>query len=339
VIFDLDGVVYVGSEAVPRAPENIRTTVDSGTAVAYVTNNASRRGTEVAALLRELGVPAKDDEVITSAQAAAELMAEHLPAGAPVLVVGAEALRDELRSVGLTPVAGVADKPAAVVQGYGREVGWADLAEGCLAVRAGAWWVATNTDATMPSARGPVPGNGSMVAALATALGRRPDLVVGKPEPALFEVAAGRRGASRALVVGDRLDTDIEGAVRAGMDSLLVLTGVSGAADVLRAGVQERPTFIAADLRALSTTEGQVRVPEWDGTAATAGVWRVTLDAGRLVLAEPDTDTDSGNIDALKVDALRALAAAAWAQSEPVDVEPGGPTASNVLRELGLQAQ
>ena len=95
-----------------------------------------------------------------------------------------------------------------------------------MAVRAGARWVATNTDRTLPSGRGPLPGNGSLVAVLRTALGRDPDVVVGKPEPALFATAARRAGAGRTLVVGDRLDTDIEGARRAGLDSLLVLTGV-----------------------------------------------------------------------------------------------------------------
>jgi HAD superfamily hydrolase (TIGR01450 family) len=336
VIFDLDGVVYLGGEPVPGAPGAISSIVAEGTPVAYVTNNASRRAAEVAALLRKLGVPARDDEVLTSAQAAAELLAEELPRGAPVLVVGAPALAEEIRAVGLTPAgADGADghdgaRPVAVVQGYGPGVGWADLAEACVAVRAGARWVATNTDATLPSVRGPLPGNGSLVAALSTALGSRaPDTVVGKPSPALFEVAARRRGAHRVLVVGDRLDTDIEGARRAGMDSLLVLTGVSTAADLLAAGPQERPTHVAADTAALSIEEELSRVPD----EPRAGPWRVTHDGDRLVLTGdggPAGDPATG-----PATALRALAAAAW--SAPwKEVVADGDAAARALAALGL---
>jgi HAD superfamily hydrolase (TIGR01450 family) len=336
VIFDLDGVVYLGGEPVPGAPQAIASIVDSAIAVAYATNNASRRATEVATLLRSLGVPAGEDEVLTSAQAAAALLAEDLPPGAPVLVVGATALVEEVRAVGLTPVVAGGDvrgAAVAVVQGYGANVGWADLAEACVAVRAGARWVATNTDATLPSPRGPLPGNGSLVAALATALGRGPDTVVGKPSPALFEVAARRRGAERALVVGDRLDTDVEGAVRAGMDSLLVLTGVSTAADLLRAGPGERPTHVAADTRALSTEEDFSRVPGWEAERrlAQAGPWQAGRDDERLVLAR---NGGPGPADD-PVAALRALAAAAW--SGPWrEIAASDAAAAGALASLGL---
>jgi HAD superfamily hydrolase (TIGR01450 family) len=328
VIFDLDGVVYLGGEAVPGAADAIASLVDTGIAVAYVTNNASRRADDVAALLRKLGVPAAPDEVLTSAQAAATLLAEDLPPGANVLVVGAPALADEVRAVGLTPVADAPAQPVAVVQGYGPDVGWRDLAEACVAVRSGARWVATNVDSTLPSPRGPLPGNGSLVAALSMALGRGPDSVVGKPSPALFEVVAKRRGASHALVVGDRLDTDIEGAVRAGMDSLLVFTGVSTPADLLRAGPHERPTYVAADTRALSTVEDKVRVPEWKG-GAVAGPWRVTENGDRLVLEHEDGDATGGDA----MDALRALAAGAWAAPDrPIAAQ--GKAAEKALEQL-----
>src|SRR5262249_52481000 len=158
----------------------------------------------------------------------------------------------EVASAGLTPVATADAHPVAVVQGYARDVGWAQLAEACVAVRNGALWVATNADSTLPSPRGPLPGNGALVAALATALGRNPDVVVGKPAPKLFTVAAERAGASKPLVVGDRLDTDIEGAANACMDSLLVLTGVTDADGLLAARRGMRPTYVAADLRALN---------------------------------------------------------------------------------------
>ena len=369
VIFDLDGVVYLGRDAVPGAADAIRSIVDAGTPVAYVTNNASRAAEDVAALLGSMGVPARAEEVLTSAQAAATLLAEDLPPQAPVLVVGADALRDEIRAVGLTPVDAVGGQtppgavagetppgavpgqtppgadgptPVAVVQGYGPEVGWADLAEACVAVRDGARWVATNTDATLPSPRGPLPGNGSLVAALSTALGgRRPDTVVGKPSPALFEVTARRRGARRVLVVGDRLDTDIEGAVRAGMDCLLVLTGVSTAADLLRAGPQERPTHVAADSRALSMVDSASRVPAWPAGhdhARTAG-WRVVHDDGRLILAAA-SDAEHGGPDGPiapdPVGALRVLAAAAWAYPRWREIVATDPDAAEALVALGL---
>jgi HAD superfamily hydrolase (TIGR01450 family) len=200
-----------------------------------------------------MGVPETAAEVSTSAGAAAQLLAERFGAGARVLVVGAEALRADVRDAGLLPVADADDKPAAVVQGYGPEVGWAQLAEASLAVRAGAAWYATNTDRTLPSPRGPLPGNGSLVAVLRTALDREPDVFVGKPEPGQFLAAARRAGVepARVLVVGDRLDTDIEGAHNAGMDSLLVLTGVSSRADLDATPPGRRPTHVAEDLSGL----------------------------------------------------------------------------------------
>jgi HAD superfamily hydrolase (TIGR01450 family) len=245
---------------VAGAAEALAELRERGTPRAFATNNASRRAEAVAALLTSLGVPAEADEVTTSAQASAAILATRLPAGAAVLVVGAPALEAEVADVGLRPVELAGDAPLAVVQGYGPTVGWQQLAEASVAIRGGAQWVATNTDRTLPSPRGPLPGNGSLVAALATALGRGPDLVVGKPEPTLFEQIARARGAHRPLVVGDRIDTDVEGAYRAGMDSLLVLTGVSQQADLLHAPVEQRPTYVAADLRGLFADPDDVRV-------------------------------------------------------------------------------
>jgi glycerol 3-phosphatase-2 len=312
VIFDLDGVVYVGTEPIKGAAAAIEAVRAAGVPVEYATNNASRRADEVAALLTSLGVPARPEEVTTSAMATAALLARQLPRGAPVLVVGAQALRAEVADAGLCPVDGADGHPLAVAQGYGPEVGWAQLAEACVAVRAGARWVVTNADRTLPSPRGPLPGNGSLVAAVATALGRGPDEVVGKPAPELFAAAAARHGARRPLVVGDRLDTDVEGAVRAGMDSLLVLTGVTRPAELLAAQPEHRPTHIAADLSGLSAED----VP---------GQWSVTADGDRLALA--------GDGDAAA--ALREIAAAAWA-SGLTAVVPRGPAAERALAELGL---
>lgn len=329
VIFDLDGVVYLVDRPIPGAVEVIMRLHRAGATVAYATNNASRRAGEVAALLRGMGIEAADEEVLTSAQASAAALARQLPAGSPVLVVGADALRADVRDAGLRPVSSADDRPAAVVQGYGRQVGWAELAEASVAIRAGAVWVATNMDRTLPTPRGPLPGNGAMVAALRTALGREPDLVVGKPEPALFEIAARRVGARRPLVVGDRLDTDVEGARRSGMDSLLVLTGVTVARDLLDAPPGLRPTHVATDLSGLFEEDAAVRVPTPESES---GGWRVTRHDAGLELAGTGDDA---------VRALRLLCAAAWAAEAAAEnsagkVVAGSPAAAEVLRRLGL---
>jgi glycerol-1-phosphatase len=320
-VFDLDGVVYIGPAAIPGAAEAITRLHDEGRAVAYATNNASRRASAVSEHLAELGVPASDGEVVTSAQVSAAVLAERLPAGAAVLIVGTEDLAAEVADVGLRPVWSADESPAAVIQGYGRMVGWTHLAEGCVAVRAGAWWVATNTDRTLPSARGPLPGNGALVAALASAVDREPDLVVGKPAPALFEQAAKRRGAARPLVIGDRLDTDIEGANRASMESLFVLTGVHRPADLLAAPPHQRPTYVAADLAGLFVPADAVRFD-----AEVAG-WHASNEGGELVLR--------GAGPAL--DALRALCAAAWrAPGGARTLRADGTEATTALSDLGL---
>jgi glycerol-1-phosphatase len=251
VVLDLDGVVIIGEELVPGAAAIIARLREEGVPLRYATNNASRAPEEVARLLRRLGVEASPDEVSTSAMLAAALLADRLPPGSPVLVVGSEALGDQVRRVGLRLVGGDGRTPAAVVQGYSPDVAWTDLADACVAIRAGAWWVATNTDRTLPSPRGPLPGNGALVAALAAALSRDPDRVVGKPDPAFFASVAELAGSRRPLVVGDRLDTDIAGARAAGMDSLLVLTGVTGAGEARSARGDQRPTHIGDDLGAL----------------------------------------------------------------------------------------
>lgn len=322
VVFDLDGVIYLIDRPIPGAVEAVGRLRAEGRAVAYATNNASRRSSEVADLLTGMGVAARPEEVLTSAAATAELLRDRLPAGSPVLVVGAEALRAELRAVGLRPVANADEEPAAVAQGYGPQVGWAELAEASLAVRAGAPWYATNTDRTLPSPRGPLPGNGSLVAVLRTALGRDPDVVVGKPEPALFSTAARRAGSGRTLVVGDRLDTDIEGSVRAGLDCLLVLTGVSDVPELLAAPVGRRPTYVSLDLAGLFDPAAVVRVPG----AADAGGWSVTASGDGLLL-------DGGG---RPLDALAALCAVAWSTGAGARVRAVSATAGEALAVLGL---
>ncbi len=200
----------------------------------YVTNNASRSPAEVAQHLLELGFAAEPDDVVTSAQSAAHLLAAQLRPGAAVLIVGTDALAAEVRGVGLEPVRQWSDGPVAVVQGHSPQTGWSDLAEAALAIRNGALWVAANVDLTLPSERGLLPGNGSMVAALRAATNQEPQ-VAGKPQPTLLNDALARGTFQTPLVVGDRLDTDIAGANAAGLPSLMVLTGVSTAEDMIRA--------------------------------------------------------------------------------------------------------
>lgn len=304
-LLDLDGVVYIGPDPVPHAAESLTAARAQGMRLAFVTNNASRTPKAVAEHLTELGIAADASEVATSAQAAARLVAGLVAPGSAVLVVGGEALEEALVERGLRPVRSADDGPRAVVQGYHPTVGWGQLAEGTFAVRAGLPWVATNTDLTIPTPRGIGPGNGTLVHVIRLASGAEP-LVAGKPEQALHRESIDRVAARRPLVVGDRLDTDIEGAVRAGADSLLVLTGVTGAADLLAAPPARRPTYLAADLRGLLVPHAAVaRV----GGAAALGGWTAAVEAGRLRL--------SGTGD--PVDALRVACVAVWAGPAEVD--------------------
>ncbi|MER7109019.1 HAD-IIA family hydrolase [Streptomyces sp. NPDC000229] len=299
-LLDLDGVVYAGGEAIPYAVEALETARDGGMHLAYVTNNALRTPDAVAAHLTELGVPAAPADVITSAQAVARLIADQVPQGSRVLVIGGEGLRVALRERGLEPVESADDDPAAVVQGYGGpELPWGRFAEASYAVARGVPWFASNTDLTIPSGRGIAPGNGAAVEVVRIATGAEPQ-VAGKPLPPMHRETILRTGAERPLVVGDRLDTDIEGAFNGGVDSLLVLTGVTDAARLLAAVPEHRPTYVDADLRGLLT--GQ---PEVAGTAADGfrcGGWTAAVRADALVL-----EGDGGASDA-----LRALCAAAW---------------------------
>jgi ribonucleotide monophosphatase NagD (HAD superfamily) len=207
-------------------------------------------------------------------------------------------LRSALRAHGLRPVTTALDDPAAVVQGIWDGISYGLLAEGALAVRQGAWFVAANSDTTMPTNRGELPGNGSMSRVIATATGVEP-VVAGKPEPPLHRESMIRTGAKRPLIVGDRLDTDIEGATRAGVDSLLVLTGVAGPLDLLTADPRHRPTHLAADLSGLHAPPAEVRR---GGAGWTCHDWTATWEGGHLVL--------SGEGDPL--DGLRAACVAAW---------------------------
>ncbi|MHA3702481.1 HAD-IIA family hydrolase [Jatrophihabitans sp. YIM 134969] len=330
-LLDLDGVVYVGDRPVPGAPEALETARSAGMRLAFVTNNASRTASAVADRLRGMGVAATADEVTTSAQAAARHLAELLPPGSAVLVVGGEGLRGAVTDRGLRPVSTAVDPDsgepvAAVVQGFAPEVGWTLLAEAAVAIRAGARWVATNLDRTIPSERGPLPGNGALVHVLQFAFGFTPEST-GKPDPTMHLESVDRSAAANPLVVGDRLDTDVEGAVRAGAPSLLVLSGVTDAVGVLGAGPGERPDHLARDVGGLLTTHPEV---DWSDPATSAlevGRWRATLADGQVRLARSGAGQAGSGDDAL--DALRLVAPAVW---RTVDTAPeaGGAGAPGV---------
>jgi len=306
-LLDLDGVVYAGGQAIPHAVRSLEAARADGMHLAYVTNNALRTPDAVAGHLTELGVPAVPSDIITSAQAVARLISDQIPPGSRVLVVGGEGLRVALRERHLVPVDSADDGPVAVVQGYGGpDLPWGRFAEACYAIARGVPWFASNTDLTIPSGRGIAPGNGAAVEVVRLATGAEPQ-VAGKPLPPMHRETILRTGAKRPLVVGDRLDTDIEGAFEGGVDSLLVLTGVTGVAQLLAAPPRHRPTYVDADLRGLLTRQPEV-VPAGigaeDGRDAVfrCGGWTSSAGRERLELA--------GQGAAL--DGLRALCAAAW---------------------------
>ncbi|GAA4822251.1 HAD hydrolase-like protein [Nocardioides caeni] len=318
-MLDLDGVVYVGPAAVPGAAQNLSRARTLGLRLAFITNNASREASVVAQHLTELGIPAAADEVVTSAQAAARLLVDRWGQGAAVVCLGGPGLAAALGEAGLIPVA-VDAEAVAVASGYGPDVRWAEITRVAIRIRDGLPWVASNTDATFPTPDGLAPGHGVLVTMLSSFTGVQP-LVAGKPERPLLDETVRRTGGRRPLMVGDRLDTDIAGAHRAGMASLLVLTGVTGLPELVAARPDERPTYLAPDLAGLVEAHAApVRAtPGRAGSTAgwAAGGWSARVDDGRLVLdpTAPDAAVD---------DWWRAAAAAAWehldASGDVVDI-------------------
>ncbi|MGG6382815.1 HAD-IIA family hydrolase [Paenarthrobacter sp. NEAU-H11] len=310
LLADLDGVVYAGPHAIPGAVESLKQLSGLGVGLGYVTNNASRSPAQVAAHLRELGAPAEDHQVVSSSQAAADLLASLLAPGSRVLITGSPALAAEIELVGLVPVYGQDEEPVAVVQGFNPEIGWKDLAEATYVVNAGALWVATNTDMSIPQARGIAPGNGTLVQAVAAATGQTPR-VAGKPEAPLFHSAAKRLGAERPLVVGDRLDTDILGGNNAGFATVAVLTGVDTRQTILAARAAERPDYIISSLGDLHRV-----YPE------------VTHDDGTYACGEATARVANGAVGIIgsqdNLDSWRAACAAWWAAT-PDAAAPQAP--------------
>ncbi|MGC5078505.1 HAD-IIA family hydrolase [Agrococcus sp. DT81.2] len=305
---DLDGVVYKGADAIPHAVESIRGT---GLPTAYLTNNASRTDAEVAEHLSSFGLEVRAEQVVTSPQAAMRLLAPHLEPGDPVLVVGGAGIVVEIEARGWRVVRTAAEQPKAVVQGFHPSVGWKDLAEASFALHTGIPWIATNGDWTIPVAGGIAPGNGTLVSAVHTAVGRLAEFA-GKPETPMFELATDRFNAKAPAMIGDRLDTDILGARRTGIRSILVLTGIDRGASLLAADASMRPDHVIQDLRGL--TEPIVPVRETLETS-TGDVY---FEVGTAAVRRSGIDLTLVRHGERPVDTIRAACAAVWTADRPV---------------------
>jgi glycerol-1-phosphatase len=298
LMFDLDGVVYVSGHPVDHAAESISTARQSGAHIAFVTNNAARTPTQVADHLVELGIDATATDVVTSAQAAARLLRDRFDKGAPVAVLGAQGLEEALLEAGLSPVQVGDDRAVGIVSGYAPEVRWKVIMRAATLIRNGLPWTATNTDLTLPTGDGLAPGHGLLVRLISDFADVEPD-VAGKPARPLLDETRRRVGGERPLMVGDRLDTDIEGAQAAHVDSLLVMTGVTSLADLVGAARELRPTYVGHDLRAL--TRPGTRVSRSDDRWEADG-WSAWVEGSSVSMG------GSGGADAW----WSVVAAAAW---------------------------
>lgn len=309
-LVDLDGVAYRGHEPIDGAAAGLAGARAAGMRLVFVTNNASREPESVAGQLTSLDIPTEPGDVLTAAQACAALLATRLQPGAKVLVVGGAGLVTAVREQGFEVVTSAEDRPEAVAQGFSPELAWPQLAEAAYAVAGGAWFVASNLDKSLPTARGFAPGNGALVGAVQAATGVVPDSA-GKPASTMYEIAVERHGAREALVVGDRLDTDLAGARSGGFAGLHVLTGVSTARDDVLAPPGLRPHYIAADL-------GGLLVPHPEPVPAAEGWWTCGDAAARVAGGR----LELGGAVPGGVDLVRAACAAAWSAvdaGEPLD--------------------
>lgn len=305
-LFDLDGVVYLGPEAVAGVPTALAELRAAGTGIAFVTNNAARPPAVVVEQLNSLGIPCENSDVVTSAQAIAAVMAKELPAAAKVLVVGTQALADEVTKVGLRVVDSYTDSPAAVVQGYDPKINWHWFDEAAHAIQHGARWFVSNTDINRPTNLGMVPGAGAQMNIVATAVTATPT-IAGKPCPPLLAETVERVGCQAPIFVGDRLDTDIEGANNVSMASLMVFTGAHGKAELVSAPAQQRPTTIGHSVAAL--LKPMRTATQTAGGWASGDTWAGVV-AGEVALRGVQPNLES------QLDALWALAQLAWENEE-----------------------
>ena len=306
-LLDLDGTAWSGDETIEHAAASVIEAREVGMASAFVTNNAMRTPQQVTDKLNSMDFAATPEMVMTSAMDIAAIMAEELEEGSKVFVIGGAGLRLALEERGFVLVDSADDEPVAVVQGLDKQVDWALLSEGAFAIERGAAFYASNLDATLPIERGQALGNGSLVRAIQHATRKRP-IAGGKPEPGIYRRAGELVGAQNPIAVGDRLETDIMGAVAAGVPAMHVLTGVHQARDVIRAPRGQRPSYLAIDMRGLLEAHPAPKHHR-DGTW-TCGVSQVAKATRSGVLTLDDVElTEPVTIS---IDSYRALAAAAW---------------------------
>lgn len=308
LLVDLDGVCYNGSQPIDHAAEGLSLAREAQIALSFVTNNASRTPRQVCERLAGVGIEASENEVMTAAMDGVGILTDKLPPASKVLVVGGEGLREAVTEAGFEVVANADDHPAAVIQGYDPSVGWAEMSEAAYAINAGALFVATNLDASLPTERGFAIGNGSLVACVQNATGHKP-LAGGKPFASIYRRPVEQAGAHRPLAVGDRLNTDIRGARSAGYRSLLVLTGVTDARALALAEREERPDFIGLDLRSLAQAHpGVVKNPTGEWTSGDSAGFSVdghgNVTREGQALGEEDIE--------LSLPDFRAFIAAVW---------------------------
>ena len=256
-LIDIDGVLVRGAAPIAGAAVALSLLAQAGE-VLLLTNNSTRSRAQHASRLAEIGFAITSQRVLCSAYLAAVHIQREQGSSA-IWVVGEEGLREELRLAGHT-LAESPEEADVLVVGMDRGITYETLANALSALRAGAQFVATNEDGTFPAEGHLLPGAGAMVGAL-RGMGFVPDTVIGKPSPVAFRAALQEAGSdgSRAVMIGDRLETDIAGACASGIDAVLVLSGVASRADIDRSGI--RPTWIAEDLAALA--DGRVdRVDE-----------------------------------------------------------------------------
>lgn len=309
-MFDLDGVVYVSGAAIDGVADRLRRVREAGVHVAFVTNNASRTPEKVAANLVRLGIDADAADVVTSAQAVARVVRERFGPGAHVLLLGGPGLESALAEADLVAVVEPTADVVAVVSGYGPDVLWKDVMRAATLVRGGLPYIASNGDLTIPTDYGLAPGHGVLVKAIADYAGIEP-VVAGKPQRPLLDETVRRIGGERPLMVGDRLDTDIEGANVVGVDSLLVMTGVTHLGELVAATPELRPSFVAADTEGLF--EAHV-VPEVSDGTVSLGGWSGRVVDGRLAVEGAGGASDF----------WRVVAVAGWAHLD----ETGRPAST-----------
>ncbi len=309
LVLDLDGVVHRGDAAISSAPATLEMVRDRGVPIVFLTNNSARTPEQVTARLVSMGIPARTQEVLTSALATADMLERDGMSGSDAFVIGEDGIRSALGSIGIRVLDGEPERADLVVVGWDRSADYSALRTASLLVERGARLVATNADRSFPAADGLWPGAGALLAAITTTTGATPT-VVGKPARPMFEAARRMVGATMPLMVGDRLDTDIGGAAGAGWDSMLVLSGASTPADL--PGAPALPTFVARDIAAVARPRIRARfrpAVEADASALAALLLSLGIVADHVV--------DGGGWNGRTV-----VGAAAAASTGPAGAEP-----------------